>query len=63
MELPDVPFEVWKQQLLHDCTRRGLLAFTALGESVLHVLWAAGIEPSVNGIIQAVSFEEEKAGA
>ena len=58
MNYPVVPFEVWKQELHEDYTKHGLFAFDALGDGVLRVLWVAGIEPSVNGILQAVSSDQ-----
>lgn len=44
--------EVWKRRLKEDCERQDkLLAYSNLGEECLKVLWEAGTEPSVQGVI------------
>lgn len=50
---PSLPFDSWKQLLRRDCELRDkLVAFDALGDDVLRLLWEAGTEPSVNGIMK-----------
>lgn len=50
---PSLPFDSWKQQLRKDCELRDkLVAFDALGDDVLRLLWETGTEPSVNGIMK-----------
>lgn len=47
-----LPFNVWKQRLRDDCARCDRLwGFNALGDECLRVLWQAGTEPSVQGVI------------
>ena len=47
-----IPFDVWKQRLQDDCRKCGkLLAFEALGEDALRLLWESGTQPSVQGVI------------
>jgi len=48
--------EVWKLRLKDDCERQDkLLAFSNLGEECLKVLWEAGTEPTVQGVIDGGS--------
>lgn len=52
MEPPVLHFEDWKHRLREDCERQDkLLAFTNLGEDCLRILWDAGTEPTVQGVI------------
>lgn len=45
------PFEGWKIRLSEDCeVQDKLLAFNALGDDVLKLLWEQGLAPSVNAI-------------
>ncbi|MGE5110533.1 MAG: hypothetical protein ACM3JB_06740 [Acidobacteriaceae bacterium] len=45
-------FDVWKERLREDCARQDkLLAFNALGDFVLRVLWERGIAPNVEDIV------------
>jgi hypothetical protein len=47
-----VSFEAWKTCLRNDCQQNGKLQeFDIFGESLLRILWEAGTEPSVQGII------------
>ena len=49
---PELALEVWKLRLKEDCERQHkLLAYSNLGEECLKVLWEAGTEPTVQGII------------
>jgi hypothetical protein len=48
--------ELWKLRLKEDCERQDkLLAFSNLGEECLKVLWEAGTEPTVQGVIDGGS--------
>lgn len=52
MSPAELPFDVWKLRLQEDCKRENkLLVYSNLGEECLRVLWEAGTEPSVQGII------------
>ena len=52
MSTPELLLEVWKLRLREDCERQDkLLAYSNLGEECLKVLWEAGTEPSVQGVI------------
>jgi hypothetical protein len=45
-------FDVWKLQLRKDCELQGKVsAFDAMGDYVLELLWARGLDPSVKAII------------
>lgn len=45
-------FEDWKLQLRKDCEIKDkIIAFDAIGESVLTLLWRSGVAPSVSAII------------
>ena len=53
MSTPELLLEVWKLRLREDCERQDkLLAYSNLGEECLKVLWEAGTEPSVQGVIE-----------
>jgi hypothetical protein len=53
---PPISFEAWKLQLRKDCELQDkLLAFQALGDYVLQVLWERGCDPSVQAIIDGTS--------
>lgn len=48
-----VPFTLWKTRFRFDCELHGkLLAFDAMGDSILQLLWEVGLEPSVEGVIE-----------
>jgi hypothetical protein len=50
-----IDFDGWKLQLRHDCQRQDkLLAFNALSDSVLRLLWERGVAPSVKAIVDSV---------
>ena len=52
VSITPMPFELWKQRLRDDCARCDRLwGFDALGEECLRVLWQAGTDPSVDGLI------------
>jgi len=52
MSTAELELEVWKLRLKEDCERRDkLLAYSNLGEECLKVLWEAGTEPTVQGVI------------
>ena len=52
MSPAELPFDVWKLRLQADCKRENkLLVYSNLDEECLRVLWEAGTEPSVQGII------------
>jgi hypothetical protein len=47
-----VSFEVWKTCLRDDCQLHGKMQeFHHLDDSVLRIIWEAGTEPSVQGLI------------
>lgn len=53
-EKPILPlaYDDWKIQLRQDCEVHGkLLAFEAIGEYTLQLLWEEGINPTVEAII------------
>lgn len=53
-----ITFESWKSQLRKDCELEGkIIAFDALGNSVLRLLWEQGLEPSVKGILKGTSHQ------
>jgi hypothetical protein len=57
-----LPFDTWKLLLHKDCEMLGKLDnFTALGDSVLAMLWKRGVAPSVQAIIDAALQAEAKA--
>jgi hypothetical protein len=46
-------FDVWKLQLRNDCESQGKLSvFNAMGDYVLQLLWAIGLDPSVKAIVE-----------
>jgi hypothetical protein len=50
-----IDFDGWKLQLRRDCQSQDkLLAFNALSDSVLRLLWERGLDPSVRAIIGSV---------
>jgi len=52
MTTPELALEVWKIRLREDCERQDkLLAYRNLGDECLKVLWEAGTEPTVQGVI------------
>ena len=52
MSASGLALEVWKLRLREDCERQDkLLAYRNLGEECLKVLWEAGTEPTVQGVI------------
>jgi hypothetical protein len=53
---PAIPFEVWRAELRKDCEGQDkLLAFQALGDSVLLILWERGVEPTVKALLDGNS--------
>jgi len=53
MNTPESALEIWKLRLRQDCKRQDkLLAYSNLGEECLRILWEAGTEPSVQGVIE-----------
>ena len=53
MSTARLALEVWKRRLKEDCERQDkLLAYSNLGEECLKVLWEAGTEPTVQGVIE-----------
>lgn len=53
-----VAFDTWKLGLRTDCELQDkLLAFEALGDFVLRLLWESGVEPSVEGVMYAKSAD------
>ena len=53
MSLQALAFDVWKMLLRQDCERQDkVLAYSNLGEECLKILWEAGTEPSVQGVIE-----------
>ena len=54
MNIPNLPFEFWRLCLREDCVRNDkLLAFDALGDACLTMLWQSGALPCLLDIIQA----------
>jgi hypothetical protein len=53
MSTPELALDVWMVRLKQDCERQDkLLAYSNLGEECLKVLWEAGTEPTVQGVIE-----------
>ena len=53
IEIPKLPFDQWKQQLLYDCVRLDVLtSFDALDDVTLRELWLYGIKPSLNAMVE-----------
>lgn len=53
IEIPKLPFDQWKHQLLDDCVRLDLLApFDALDDGTLRALWLYGINPSLTALVE-----------
>lgn len=53
-----VAFDTWKLRQPKDCELQDkLLAFEALGDFVLRLLWESGVEPSVQGVMYAKSAD------
>lgn len=60
---PPLTFETWKTQLRSDCeVQDKLLAFEALGDYVLQLLWQRGCDPSVRAIIDGTSEYSSQPG-
>jgi hypothetical protein len=56
MDRTALTFGEWKDTLRQDCERQDkLLEYSNLGEDCLKILWEAGTQPSVNGIIDGGS--------
>jgi len=52
-------FNTWKLRLRKDCeVQDKLVAFEALGDFVLRLLWENGVEPSVAGIMGTRSADK-----
>jgi hypothetical protein len=48
-------FDVWKTRLLENCVKRDQLkTLTEIGDSVLQLFWARGIEPTPEAIVDDV---------
>jgi len=46
-------FDVWKLELRNDCESQGKLSvFNAMGDYVLQLLWAIGLDPSLKAIVE-----------
>ena len=46
-------FDVWKLQLRNDCESQGKLSvFNAMGDYVLELVWASGLDPSIKAIVE-----------
>ena len=53
---PQVTFEVWKLLLRKDCEMQDkLLAFQALGDSVLEIFWRSGLKPTIEALLDGCS--------
>ena len=53
---PNTPFENWKSLLRKDCELQDKrLAFQALGDSVLEILWEMGLSPTVQALTEGTS--------
>lgn len=49
--MPQLSFEQWKYCLLDECRKSGkMMAFNAIGDYVLRVLWESNLEPTVEAI-------------
>lgn len=56
---PALPFELWRERLRADCVARDrMVAFNAMGDYVLRVLWNSGLEPTC----EAIEAQESKEG-
>ena len=56
-------FHTWKLRLRKDCELQDkLVAFEALGDFVLRLLWENGVEPSVEGIMGSRSADPNPIG-
>jgi hypothetical protein len=48
-----ISFQLWKELFRTSCIGQGkLLAFEAMGESVLRALWRSGLDPNVNAVVE-----------
>jgi hypothetical protein len=48
-----ISFQLWKEILRTSCIGQGkLLAFEAMGESLLRALWRSGLDPNVNAVVE-----------
>jgi len=60
-EKRELSFEAWKALLREDCEMQDkMLAFEALGDSVLRMFWESGLDPSVKGLLESSSAESSK---
>jgi hypothetical protein len=58
---PKVPLDVWTWQLRKDCERQDkLIAFNALGDFVITLLWERGLDPTVNAIVDSTRYIESR---
>jgi hypothetical protein len=49
----NISFQLWKELFRNSCIGQGkLLAFEAMGESVLRALWRSGLDPNVNAVVE-----------
>ena len=54
-------FDLWKLKLRKDCERQGkLLAFDAIGDYALRLLWETGLDPTIRAILEYHSEQNEK---
>jgi len=60
-EKTELSFEAWKELLREDCEMQDkMLAFEALGDSVLRMFWESGLDPSVRELLESSSAESSK---
>ena len=60
-EKSELSFADWKELLRKDCEMRDkMVAFEALGDSVLQMFWESGLEPSVRALLASSSGEQSK---
>jgi hypothetical protein len=58
---PKVSLEVWTLQLRKDCERQDkLIAFNALDDYVISLLWERGLDPTVNAIVESTRYVESR---
>jgi hypothetical protein len=58
---PKVSLEVWTSQLRKDCEAQDkLIAFNALGDFVVKLVWERGLDPTVNAIVESTGYVESR---
>ena len=56
-----IPLDTWKALLRKDCEMQGkLIAFDALGDYVLQLLWTRGLDPTVKAIIECSPESQDR---